>query len=456
MPELPEVQTVLSTLERQIKNKKIKDIDILYRNIIDGDVKSFKNRLIGQHFRSFKRRGKYLLFEMDDVTLVSHLRMEGKYFIQCKDEEIKKHTHVIFTLDNNKQLRYNDVRKFGRMELISKDKDYKDFKDLGPEPFSKDFNLKYCNNFVKNYNHPAKELLLNQSFVAGIGNIYADEILYACKIHPLTKSILLSDNDFKNIIKYTRLILSKAIKAGGTTIRSYTSSLGVTGKFQLSLNCHTMKKCKKCKSNIKKIRVGGRGTYYCPKCQKEKVLIGITGTIGSGKTEVLNYIKSLKYPTFSCDEYNSKLLKNKNVIKLIKKEFKDVVINNKIDKQKLAEVVFSNKSKRRKLESILHPLIIDKMIQELDKKGLLFAEVPLLFEAHLKDYFTKIILITSSNKIALYRLKNRGIDKAEANRRINSQMSFKDKTKGSDIIIYNNGSLFELKTNVKKALKDIC
>jgi len=456
MPELPEVQTVLSTLERQIKNKKINDIDILYKRIIECNESTFKKKLIGQHFRSFKRRGKYLLFEMDDITLVSHLRMEGKYYIQDSNEPYNKHTHVIFKLDNGKELRYNDVRKFGRMELIPKEKDYKVFKDLGPEPFSKDFNLKYCKEFVKTYNHPAKELLLNQSFVAGIGNIYADEILYASKIHPLTKSILLSDNDFKNIIKYTGLILSKAIKAGGTTIRSYTSSLGVTGRFQLSLNCHTMKKCKKCKSDIKKIRVGGRGTYYCPKCQKDKKLIGITGTIGSGKSEVTNYIKSLKLPTFSSDEYNSKLLKDKKVIAAINKEFKGVVNNGRVDKKKLADTIFSSKTKRKKLESILHPLIIDEMVQELGKKGILFAEVPLLFESHLEGYFDTIILVSSSNPITLKRLENRGLNKLDAYKRIKAQMPVNKKAKGADIIIYNNGSLFELKSRIKRVIKDLC
>lgn len=456
MPELPEVETVLRTLERQIKDLEIKDIKILYKRIVECSESTFKKKLIGQHFRSFKRRGKYLLFEMDDITLVSHLRMEGKYFLQTSDEEVNKHTHVIFKLSNGIELRYNDVRKFGRMELIPKEKDYKVFKDLGPEPFSDDFNLDYCKKFVLNYNHSSKELLLNQSFVAGIGNIYADEILYASKIHPLTKSILLSDNDFKNIIKYTRIILSNAIKAGGTTIKSYTSSLGVTGRFQLSLNCHTVKSCKKCKSDIKKIRVGGRGTYYCPSCQKEKNLIGITGTIGSGKTELTNIIKSLNLPVFSCDEYNRELLDNKKIISIIDKEFEGVVNKSKIDKKKLSEIVFSNSKKRKKLESILHPLIINKMINELGKKGVLYAEVPLLFESHLESYFKSIILITSTDKLAIERLKNRGLNSSEAKARLKAQIPFKDKSKYADIIIYNNGSLSNLKKEAIKVVKETC
>ena len=268
MPELPEVQTVLDTLQLKIKDRKIIDIKVLYKPIVDYPTNKFIKSLIGQHFRCFKRRGKYLLFEMDDITLVSHLRMEGKYFVVDDSFPKSKHDHVIFYLDNGMQLRYNDVRKFGRMELIEKQDDYRVFKQLGPEPFSKDFNLKYCKEYLSNKNKPIKEILLDQSFVAGIGNIYADEILFKTKINPKLAAKKLSDDNIKDLIKYTRLTLAGAIKAGGTTIRSYTSSLGVTGRFQLKLKVHTMKKCKTCNSDIKKIVVGGRGTYYCPKCQK--------------------------------------------------------------------------------------------------------------------------------------------------------------------------------------------
>lgn len=268
MPELPEVETVVRTLETQIKDHQIVDIDVIYKPIIDGDFRRFKKALIGQHFREFKRRGKFLIFVMDDITFVSHLRMEGKYYILGKDDPIDKHTHVIFYLDDGRQLRYHDVRKFGRMELMDKKDDYSEFKELGPEPFSDSFNLNYCKNYLKNIKKPIKEVLLDQSFVAGVGNIYADEILWAIKVNPNRPANKLDDNNIKDLIKQTRSILKKAIKAGGTTIRSYTSSLGVTGRFQLSLNCHTLSKCPTCNCDISKIRIGGRGTYFCPKCQK--------------------------------------------------------------------------------------------------------------------------------------------------------------------------------------------
>ena len=267
MPELPEVQTVLDTLALRIKDKKITNIKILYKPIVIEKESVFKKKLINQSFRAFKRRGKYLLFEMDDITLVSHLRMEGKYFILDSSYPLSKHDHVIFYLDDGSELRYNDVRKFGRMELIEKG-DYKQFKDLGPEPFVDEFNLDYCKQYLKKSKLPIKEVLLSQKFVAGIGNIYADEILFSIKVLPTRLASSLTDEEIKNLIKYTRLILKNAIKAGGTTIRSYTSSLGVTGRFQLKLKVHTKNTCPTCKKEIKKIRVGGRGTYYCPNCQK--------------------------------------------------------------------------------------------------------------------------------------------------------------------------------------------
>lgn len=270
MPELPEVETVVRTLETQIKNRTILDIKIHYKNIIENNPNTFKRKLISQTFKNFKRRGKYILFEMSDCTLVSHLRMEGKYFILDDSIPLDKHDHIIFYLDNGKQLRYNDVRKFGRMEIIDKKDDYREFKDLGPEPFDEEFNVEYCLSYLKDKKKPIKSVLLEQSFVAGIGNIYADEILFAIRIHPETKANKLKRKDVERLIQETRNILSNAIKAGGTTIRSYTSSLGVTGLFQLSLNVHTMKECPVCKNEITKIFVGNRGTYYCKKCQKKK------------------------------------------------------------------------------------------------------------------------------------------------------------------------------------------
>ena len=274
MPELPEVETVVRTLETLIIGKKIEDIDILYKSIVVDDEETFKKALIGQTFKAIKRRGKYIIFELDNEVFISHLRMEGKYFVVDRDMPINKHIHVIFRLNNHLDLRYQDTRKFGRMELWTKDDDgYKHFKKLGPEPFSDDFNYQYIKDYLKNKHKPIKTILLDQSFVAGIGNIYADEILFKMRVHPSTEASKLTKKNIEDLITFTRETLALAIKAGGTTIRSYTSSLGVTGLFQLSLDVHTKEgeACPICGTTIVKTVVGQRGTYYCPKCQKVKL-----------------------------------------------------------------------------------------------------------------------------------------------------------------------------------------
>ncbi|MFV0380192.1 MAG: DNA-formamidopyrimidine glycosylase [Anaerorhabdus sp.] len=271
MPELPEVETVVRTLEVQIKNEKIKNIEVLWDNIIVGSVSEFKEKLTNQHFREFKRRGKYLVFKLDDIYLISHLRMEGKFFLKEKNDPINKHEHVVFEFYSGKQLRYHDTRKFGKMEIIEGEIDFDNFKNLGPEPWSDKFNLEYCKKELKKRKQPIKQVLLDQSFVAGVGNIYADEICFKIKTHPAKKCYLLSDDVIVNLIKATREILERAISLGGTTIRSYTSSLGVTGRFQLEVCVHQRENecCPVCNSKIIKTKVATRGTYYCPKCQKE-------------------------------------------------------------------------------------------------------------------------------------------------------------------------------------------
>ena len=268
MPELPEVQTVLNSLKKRIKGQQIKDINILWNNIIINDIDDFKSKLIGQHFNNFKRRGKYLLFELDDITLVSHLRMEGKYYILNFNEPITKHMHIIFKLDDF-NLVYHDTRKFGRMEIINKSTNYDDFKNLGLEPFDNKLNTKYLKDKLINNHRPIKQTLLDQKIIAGIGNIYADEILFISNINPTKISNKLNDQQLQLIIDHSKKILSSAIKAGGTTIRSYNVDK-IDGLFQLSLNVHMQKDkpCKICNTIIKKIKVNKRGTYYCEKCQK--------------------------------------------------------------------------------------------------------------------------------------------------------------------------------------------
>lgn len=191
MPELPEVETVKETLKRQILNNRIVNVKVHYAKTIEfPTVEEFEKQIINQKFNDIKRRGKWLMFELDDYYLLSHLRMEGKYNIKDVGDKPNKHEHVVLVLDNNKELRYQDVRKFGKMHLIIKDDIYNrlPLKALGLEPDSKDLTVEYLKEKYKNKSLPIKTVLLDQQIIVGIGNIYADEILFLSSINPLKQS----------------------------------------------------------------------------------------------------------------------------------------------------------------------------------------------------------------------------------------------------------------------------
>lgn len=274
MPELPEVETVKETLKLKLIGKQIKDVKIYYNGIIAYPlVKEFSKQIKNLPIKDINRRGKWLMFDLDKYYLLSHLRMEGKYFFKNKEDKLDNHEHVVFTLDDDEQLRYRDTRKFGKMYLIKKEdiNEIGPIKDLGLEPWDNNLNISYLKDKYKNKRLPIKTVLLDQSIIVGIGNIYADEILFLSKLNPLIKCCDLKDDDLENIIKYTKEVLEKAIKLGGTTIRTYTSVDGVHGRFQNELLIHGKDKgiCPNCGQAVSKIKVGGRGTYYCNNCQKD-------------------------------------------------------------------------------------------------------------------------------------------------------------------------------------------
>lgn len=274
MPELPEVETVVRGLRSKVVGRIIRKVNIYYENIIEyPDVCSFQEKIKNQKINEINRYGKWIIFVLDNYYLLSHLRMEGKYFLKPKGATLEKHEHVSFVLDNDMELRYMDVRKFGKMQLIEKENINKigPFLEMGLEPWDKKLNTLYLKEKFLRKKLPIKSCLLDQRIIVGIGNIYADEILFLSKINPLKEANSLSLEELERIIDNTKLVLEKAIEKGGTTIRSYTSLNGIHGLFQQELYVHSKEgqKCLICGSDILKIKVGGRGTYYCPKCQKD-------------------------------------------------------------------------------------------------------------------------------------------------------------------------------------------
>ena len=274
MPELPEVETVRRGLEKLILGKKISSIEIRYPKMIKTDLDQFQKEVPGQEIQSMGRRGKYLLFYLTDKVLISHLRMEGKYFYYPTNVPERKHDHIFIQFEDGGTLVYEDLRKFGTMELLAPEllDAYFASKKLGPEPTEQDFDLGRFKRALKRSKKPIKSHLLDQTLVAGLGNIYVDEVLWRAKVHPSRLSNSLTAQEARKVHDETIKVLGQAVEKGGSTIRSYTNAFGEDGTMQEFHQVYDKagQACSRCGSTIEKIQLGGRGTYFCPKCQRRK------------------------------------------------------------------------------------------------------------------------------------------------------------------------------------------
>lgn len=273
MPEKPEVLTVVKSLKPRIVGKTIRDCNVYWENIIAyPTTMEFKKEVVGQKINDVFTRGKWIVISLDKDYLLIHLRMEGKFFFRKINDLLNKHEHVEFILDDDISFRFHDVRKFGKMYLLDKSNAYdvKPLVEIGLEYNDSNLTKEYLYDRIHTKKLPIKTVLLDQSIIAGIGNIYDDEILFMSRINPTRKSCDIKISECDSIIKNTNIVLDKAIKLGGTTIKSFTSSEGVHGLFQNELLVHGKKngECPVCGCKLEFIRVGGRGTYFCPKCQK--------------------------------------------------------------------------------------------------------------------------------------------------------------------------------------------
>lgn len=273
MPEKPEVLTVVKNLKSMILDKTITDCNIYWDNIIASPSSNdFKKKIINQKINDITTRGKFIVILLDDYSLLIHLRMEGKFMFRKKGESLGKHEHVEFILDDDVSFRFHDVRKFGKMYLLNKEETYnvKPLVDLGLEFDDKRLTKEYLYEAIHSKKLPIKTVLLDQSIITGIGNIYDDEILFMSSIAPNRKACDITLDECQSIIDNCRIVLKKAIKLGGTTIKSFTSSEGVHGLFQNELLAHGRagESCPKCGNILAKTRIGGRGTHYCVNCQK--------------------------------------------------------------------------------------------------------------------------------------------------------------------------------------------
>ena len=289
MPELPEVEVVKRSLINKTQNLIIKAV-----KINDGRLRYRINRnkikkIIGLKFKKISRRSKYLLFFFNkDIVMLVHLGMTGKFFFvnrkskkyktsfyyDINEKKDKKHDRVIFNLSNNQKLIYNDVRKFGFIKFIKRSNLDQNvhLKHLGPEPLSSNFSLGYFKNYIKGKERTIKDLLMDQKFISGLGNIYVNEILFFSGVRPTKKIKKLTNFEIKKIIKFSKKIISKAILLGGSSIKDFSSSSGKKGSFQQLFRVYGKKgeNCTKlmCKGRVKKIVIANRASFFCSKCQK--------------------------------------------------------------------------------------------------------------------------------------------------------------------------------------------
>jgi formamidopyrimidine-DNA glycosylase len=274
MPELPEVETIVQSLSSKIKGLEISSIRIIYPPVLRNKELSFIHDLKGRKVVGVRRRGKMLLIDFEsNLSLLIHLKMTGQLLFYPREEPLDKHNHFILSFkDEKNELRFRDVRKFGFISCI-RNLDIScvdELKNLGPEPLGIDFSL--FKKLFQGRKARLKSLLLNQNFIAGIGNIYADEILFQAKLHPLTAASHLGYDDLKRLLKAMRGVLRKAIIHKGSSIRSFTNDEGKRGKFQDYHQVYGREalSCFICGEKIKRLRLGGRSSFFCPRCQKEK------------------------------------------------------------------------------------------------------------------------------------------------------------------------------------------
>jgi len=289
MPELPEVEVVKRSLINKTQNLIVKAVKIKDGRLRYKIDRNKIKKIIGLKLKKISRRSKYLLFFFNkDIVMLVHLGMTGKFFFinnkktkyktsfyyDINEDKDKKHDRLIFNLSNNQKLIYNDVRKFGFIKFFKSNNidNNAHIKNLGPEPLSTKFNISYFKNYILKRNRTIKDILMDQKFVSGLGNIYVNEILFYSGIRPIKKVSNLTNKEIKKIIKFTKKIILKAIFLGGSSIKDFSSSGGKKGSFQQHFSVYGKKgeKCsnKNCKMDIIKISISNRASFFCAKCQK--------------------------------------------------------------------------------------------------------------------------------------------------------------------------------------------
>ncbi|MCD8194969.1 MAG: DNA-formamidopyrimidine glycosylase [Coprobacillus sp.] len=456
MPELPEVETIKNILNDILPGKVISSVEINREKSVLGDPKTFMDSLKGKKILEIGRKGKYLIFYLaDDYVIISHLRMEGKYYLEDEKEDDTKYARIVYHFTDGSKLCFDDSRSFGITKLTKKDQylDEKELKTLGLEPFSIE-NVDYLIEKTKNISTPIKSTLLDQSIIAGLGNIYADEVLFLSGINPMEKAKKLTREDWEKVLTNSIDVLNKAIKEGGSTIRSYHPGKGIDGNFQTQLNVYGKKgePCPKCGHKLYYKKIGGRGSTFCPRCQAKKnppIYYGLTGPLSAGKSTVLDICKKLGVATLSADDIVHELYKNGKVIKKIN-QITSQNFEGEVNRELLRDYLIENPRKVKQVDNYIHPLVKERIISEMtrNKKEKMVVEVPLLFEAGFDNLFDYNIAVSINEDSRKSHIKTS--DLLKLNKKDNDFY-----TSQADIIIENNSDLKSLEKEVSdKLLQD--
>ena len=462
MPELPEVETIRRSLEKVAAGRRITEVDVLLpRTIRFPEVEEFRLRVRGQRIFRLERRGKYLMLLLESgETLLLHLRMTGRFYRRDADMPPGKHVRAIFHLDDGSCLFFEDVRTFGEIHLLQPQerKAFPAFSCMGPEPLTEEFDASYLYDAMQKSSQRIKSFLLDQGKVAGLGNIYVDEALFFAGVHPLRRAHTLNHDEAFRLWQAINKVIAEGIEDGGTTFRDYVDGEGKSGFHQQKLRVYHREgePCLVCGTKIEKIRVGGRGTRFCPHCQPLRDgklrLIGLTGVIASGKSTVSRQLMKLGAHVIDTDKIAHDLAKpHKPLWDAYREHFGEEILaeDGSLCREKIAARVFSDPEERRWIDGAAHPLIaasVRKKIAALEKKGakFIFLDVPLLFEAGWNRMADFIWLVSVSKETQLARLmKRNGYTEEEAAARIRSQFPLEEKRQRADCIIENDGTLQE-------------
>jgi formamidopyrimidine-DNA glycosylase len=269
MPELPEVETVRRSLH-PVVGRRIEAVEVAEARLRRRIGDDFASQLIGRTIATIERRGKYLLFRLSGgQCLLAHLGMSGALLVQPAGVALRPHDHVRFQLSGGQQLTYNDPRRFGLLRVGQED-EFAEWGNVGPDPSSDAFALEQLVTLARGRKRPVKNLLMDQRALGGIGNIYANEILFHAGIRPGRQARRLTRRELTALLHATRAVLRSAIRLGGSSISDYRDSEGRPGYFQLRLRVYDRagQPCPHCQTPIRRVVHAGRSSFYCPRCQK--------------------------------------------------------------------------------------------------------------------------------------------------------------------------------------------